>query len=607
MKSRLSLILIVFVFWMASSQVALAAFSFSRTVTIDHTKVPNTNQANFPVAVASTTYAFLKTVGNGGKVQSGQGFDIGFYTNSNCSTGKMAWEVEKYTPTTGDTVYWVSVPSVTTATDAVFYMCYGDSSITTDQSATTTVWTNVGNYSGVYHFPNSSALSLLDSTTNALNGTGTNTPTPTTGQIDGGMGLASASTQYVGLGTTFAPTAVTMSAWIKGTSFPGAYNAVVDRANASYVSNEMILVKSTGKLAMYVYGTGVGTNYDGTGAVTLSTGTWYYVTLTYSSTDGLRGYVNGASDKTAGTAGALATASATTRIGSDPAAAGREWNGTLDEVRLSDSVRSADWITTEYNNQLLPDKAGGATGFYTLGSEATIGPAFLTQVCAGSATGINVTSSSIDTTGASILVASVADRFDSGVTAVLTDSKTNIWIQAGSTQVNSVVRERIFYAKNPIVGTGHTFTLTGGAGNEPAVCVGAFSGTDTVAPLDQTNGAVAGGSVSSLQTGSVTPTQSTELVVTGLQQVANTGLAIDSGFAIAGTVARVVAQNIGNSLAYKFVASPVATNPTWSWTTATANTATVIATFKAAAAVVTTSVPKLIIQAFFSLSGFLSI
>jgi hypothetical protein len=38
--------------------------------------------------------------------------------------------------------------------------------------------------------------------------------------------------------------------------------------------------------------------------------------------------------------------------------------GSLDEVRVSNAVRSADWIATEYNNQSSP-----AT-FYTLGSES---------------------------------------------------------------------------------------------------------------------------------------------------------------------------------------------------------------------------------------------
>ena len=41
----------------------------------------------------------------------------------------------------------------------------------------------------------------------------------------------------------------------------------------------------------------------------------------------------------------------------------RYWRGQIDEVRISDSIRSADWIAAEYNNQNSPST------FYTLGPE----------------------------------------------------------------------------------------------------------------------------------------------------------------------------------------------------------------------------------------------
>jgi hypothetical protein len=47
------------------------AYSFKRTITVDHTQVGGTDSTNFPLAVAGT-YADLKTVGNGGSVQNGR-------------------------------------------------------------------------------------------------------------------------------------------------------------------------------------------------------------------------------------------------------------------------------------------------------------------------------------------------------------------------------------------------------------------------------------------------------------------------------------------------------------------------------------------------------
>ena len=54
-------------------------------------------------------------------------------------------------------------------------------------------------------------------------------------------------------------------------------------------------------------------------------------------------------------------------IGSQDDSGGYDGKGTLDEVRISDNARSADWIPTGYNNQ------GNPSGFITLGSEETGG------------------------------------------------------------------------------------------------------------------------------------------------------------------------------------------------------------------------------------------
>src|SRR5213076_2975691 len=70
-------------------------------------------------------------------------------------------------------------------------------------------------------------------------------------------------------------------------------------------------------------------------------------------------YVNGT--LAAGpTAYAYSLGSTYARIGSDNAT---DWfNGTIDEARLSNASRSADWIATEYNNQNSPST------FYNVGS-----------------------------------------------------------------------------------------------------------------------------------------------------------------------------------------------------------------------------------------------
>jgi hypothetical protein len=88
--------------------------------------------------------------------------------------------------------------------------------------------------------------------------------------------------------------------------------------------------------------------------------------MTYSSAAGLIGYVNAASDNTAAANGNPQT-STSANIGQDPVTAAKFWDGKLDEVRVASVARSANWITTEYNNQSAPGT------FETLGTEVANG------------------------------------------------------------------------------------------------------------------------------------------------------------------------------------------------------------------------------------------
>jgi len=120
------------------------SYAYRRAITIDHTKVPNTDQTNFPVLV-SGTYSYLATTANGGNVQNANGYDVIFTTDTGCAT-KLNHEVETYTATSGAVNYWVKVPLLSHTSDTTIYVCYGNASITTDQSNRTAVWD--ANYNG---------------------------------------------------------------------------------------------------------------------------------------------------------------------------------------------------------------------------------------------------------------------------------------------------------------------------------------------------------------------------------------------------------------------------------------------------------------------------
>jgi hypothetical protein len=95
------------------------------------------------------------------------------------------------------------------------------------------------------------------------------------------------------------------------------------------------------------------------------------------------------------------------------------------------------------------------------------------------ANGVNgATTSGIDTTGATLLVLGVSD-FTGGPGVTISDSKGNTWtaLTAFSNSAGAM-RVRIYYAWNPSVGTGHTFT-SAGTGVYTAIAASAFSGIET--------------------------------------------------------------------------------------------------------------------------------
>lgn len=278
-------------------------FTYSRSITIDHTKVPNTDQSNFPVLV-SGTYTYLKTTGNGGLVQNASGYDVGFYTNSDCSTGKMNWETETYTATTGVVNYWVKVATASHTSDTVFYMCYGNSSITTDQSSATSVWDS--NFKGVWHLPNGTSLTANDSTSNANNGTIT-TPTATTGQIDGGASFNGTTDRIVPSADPInGLSSFTTSAWIKvaadqNSTILGNRN---NEGSPIRITGFQLEYSKTGngygvndKSLIFITGSTIGdsNNLWATPTNSISLNTWYYATWVWTTGSRPKIYINGTS------------------------------------------------------------------------------------------------------------------------------------------------------------------------------------------------------------------------------------------------------------------------------------------------------------------------
>ncbi|MCK4265947.1 MAG: LamG domain-containing protein, partial [Thermoplasmata archaeon] len=167
---------------------------------------------------------------------------------------------------------------------------------------------------------------------------------------------------------------ITVEAWVKR----GAISSGDETIAGKYVTgtNErvwLIIFNNYNNVRFFVSkdGTTTGRSDITTTKTYTSTTDWYHVVAVYDYvTDGtsiMKIYVDG--DEKASTSSAvgdLHVNSEIVEIGSYNNGGGGNFNGTIDEVRISGVARSAEWISTTFNNENSPGT------FYSVGSEEAI-------------------------------------------------------------------------------------------------------------------------------------------------------------------------------------------------------------------------------------------
>ncbi len=332
-----------------------ASWKYRKTITFtsDSGKIPST-QSEFPVLVNLSSDTDLAADAQN------DGDDI-LFTLSDATT-KLSHEIEKFDGNTGELIAWVKVTSLSTS--GVIYLYYGNASCSSQQSASS-VWDS--NFKMVQHLKENSGTHY-DSTSNDNDGTPNGGVTQgTTGQING-AGSFDGSNDYVQLSYNFPYTGdVTVEAWVKvlgsGTNDLQIIAGTEDGFTGGQGGYSLSLRYSTSKF-QFAHGDGTGgSHWDVALSNAHASGQWYHLTGVHTSGQDLI-YVNGTSENPHTNSYSLAIGT-TARIGRYPNDLGeaRTFNGTIDEVRVSDTARSADWIKAEYSNQNDPST------FYTLGNE----------------------------------------------------------------------------------------------------------------------------------------------------------------------------------------------------------------------------------------------
>ena len=340
-------------------QAAPVAYSYVRGITIDHTKVPNTDQSSYPLLV-NGTYASLASTANGGHIVNANGYDMAFGTDSACQN-VLPYERESWSATTGQLVAWVQVPLLSHAADTTIYVCYGSPSVTTDQSNKTAVWDS--NYTSVWHLGDGTNLSLMDSTTNGNAGVNQGA-TPATGEIGGSAYLNGSSAIAISnpMNAPVGSGPLTLETWFKlPNGSPNQEDLLSTGAN----------VASGSRAALFLGNGYIGVEFQNfyvAGSFSPDTN-WHHIAAVFPSgatqTSSSQIYLDGSPLLAGGNSGTLNIVNSELVAGRYPTYPGAYYTGWLDEARVSTAARSADWIATEYSNQSNPNT------FYTIGPEST--------------------------------------------------------------------------------------------------------------------------------------------------------------------------------------------------------------------------------------------
>lgn len=339
------------------------------TITIDHTKVSGGPHLEFPLLVQlSDPDLALNGAPNG--------FDLVFTAAD--GTTKLAYEREQLQ--NGELVAWVEVPLLSSTEDTVLHLYYGDAAATVDAQDAPSVWD--AGYQAAWHLAEAAAtsgsLAIKDSTMTANHATPEgNIALGAAGKIGHGARFDGSDDRIrVPQSTSLASTAevATLSMWVNWDDAAAlvyqrllmAENTLAgDRRGLGWAS------QPGGNLYYYPSDDGEPNNNYNLVASPFVSGMWQHVAVTQDlSAHEVIIYIDGEECELA-FEGVSSTSWTTTATQADWFWGGRpgfnQFAGMLDELRVSNVVRSAGWIATEHANQREPER------FYTV-STPVIGP-----------------------------------------------------------------------------------------------------------------------------------------------------------------------------------------------------------------------------------------
>jgi hypothetical protein len=343
------------------SQGWLTDFQYRKKITFNNSVISE-NLVNFtvPIIFNSSNADFW------GHVQT-DGNDTRFVNADN--TTELYYEFEKFNHTSDDMIAWVKVPQIdASSTIDYIWVYYGNSTVDFDSYCNSSgVWDS--NYAAVWHLDETSGGSsgIKDSTANANAGTDAGSPAfGQTGQIGNAVSFNgsgqeiqtpnSASLQITGN--------ITVEAWAKSAvsnQYGGIAGKMKSDGGTAYAGYDIQKLNANNKFGLETANGGSSTEVTAVSDSAYTDINWHFIVGVRSGTINYL-YVDGVQQTATGTM-PIADSGLVGTIGREYSDYdGGWWNGTIDEVRISDIGRSANWVKACYQYEVDQSK-------FTYGSE----------------------------------------------------------------------------------------------------------------------------------------------------------------------------------------------------------------------------------------------
>jgi len=341
-------------------------FQRRRAITV-HASQVDADLSEFPLAI-SLQDPDLRHVDSGGQVRGLSGEDLRVRL---AETGEeLAIEIERWDPYTGVLLMWVGVPLLSSTSDTLLHLYYGNADPDLPARASSEVWDD--GFVGVWHLGElgiGAGGAIADSTARGSDGQPLNLDHSDhhAAQLGYGIGFDGVAEAILLSGDELdLPGPLSVSGWgrMNGPLSQDGYQRLYQKGG-----------RSSNVLAFWLEDGSTGTTHGQLclqvrmASDTMETfchvlpdfafGLWFHYAAVYDVVQGeLRLYVNGlvvARDALVGEVD-TAVAGAQHYLGNwdSDGVAPRNWNGILDEVRLSAAARSSEWIRASYRNQIAP-------------------------------------------------------------------------------------------------------------------------------------------------------------------------------------------------------------------------------------------------------------